>query len=68
MANRKWTQAERSTIVRMWRDGASLKEIAAELGESKDNIGAQMQYMRSLGVDLPYRKARVDVEALNNIG
>ena len=69
MANRKWTQSERELIVRMWRAGSTQAEIASAIGHGvgRGDINAQVQYMRSRGVDLPLRRIRINVDALNAI-
>ena len=67
MANRKWTQQDRETIVRMWRGGATQAEIAEAVHASRGDVNAQVQYMRSVGVDLPHRKESIDVSRLNSL-
>jgi FixJ family two-component response regulator len=42
-------------IQRLWAAGLSLREIAAQLGISHKNVGAQMGWMRAAGWDLPHR-------------
>jgi DNA-directed RNA polymerase specialized sigma24 family protein len=50
-------EKRRVVIVEMWREGASLKEIAARLGSTSGAVQVQMVRMRADGYDLPYRYA-----------
>lgn len=50
-------EAARELIVGMWRDGASLSEIAASVGITRSGLGATMRRMRVEGCDLPLRHA-----------
>ncbi len=43
-------------IESMWREGASMDEIAERLGSTKASVGVSMQRMRARGCQLPYRK------------
>lgn len=67
MANRRWTVEDDETVVRMFRAGAKLREIAEVLGIVVSDVGARVQHLRSVGVDLPKRYGRVDVVRLNEI-
>lgn len=49
-------EEKRQQIVRLWREGKSLKEIAAILGYQAKALGPLMVRMRKRGYDLPYRR------------
>lgn len=42
-------------IERLWAEGRSLKEIAAELGCTVKSLGVRMVALRKMGYDLPHR-------------
>lgn len=44
------------TITRMWRQGASSKEIAAKIGVAEGTVGSYIWRMRRAGIDLPKRR------------
>lgn len=43
-------------IVHLWKEGASIKEIAAKLGITPGSLGLRMHRMRRRGADLPLRR------------
>jgi len=43
------------TIVRMWGEGATLREIATVLDSTKATVGVDIARLRKRGYDLPYR-------------
>lgn len=48
----------REVIARMWHDGASIREIAAEIGvDDPDQLNKLLAVMRHDGWDLPRRRA-----------
>jgi transposase-like protein len=65
--NRKWTDAEREALIREFKRGATYDEISVLIGRSREQINATIQWLRRKGVDLPLRKNRLDVDALNKI-
>lgn len=46
----------REIVLRMWPQGASLREIAAACNTTVPTISTQVQRLRSYGHDLPYRE------------
>ena len=44
------------TILRMWHEGATIREIAEVLGVSFEMVAGEVSMMREAGFDLPYRK------------
>jgi transposase len=54
-------------IERLWKEGASLKEIAAELGWSTGHLKTEMGRLRASGrADLPRRRGRRVTEAVRH--
>lgn len=49
------TKRKRATIFALWRDGATIAEIAAALDTTPGTIGVEMSRMRLLGWSLPRR-------------
>jgi len=66
--NRKWTTADYSLVIAEFHKGTAYEDIATALGTSKQSIAAMIQWLRASGIDLPLRKNRLDVDALNKIG
>lgn len=48
-------KARREKIAELWREGLTLKQIAAELSSTANAIGTDIARMRAAGYDLPYR-------------
>jgi transposase len=46
------------TVVRLWAEGKSMREIQEVLGWSKGHLAAMMDRYRTQGYDLPYRYDR----------
>ena len=57
-ANEMHAQALYSEIHRMWRDGATIDQIADAIGKSKGYVAGTISRMRAMGWDLPYRYRR----------
>lgn len=50
-------QARRERIADLYRQGASVRAIAAAVGSTENSIGVTIVRMRQTGWDLPYRHA-----------
>lgn len=48
----------RRMVVVLWKQGESMTGISVELGWSRDHLGNEINRMRKLGYDLPYRYVR----------
>jgi IS30 family transposase len=48
----------RLQIQRLWLDGLPTAEIAVALGSTTGSISVEINRMRGLGWDLPFRRAR----------
>lgn len=60
LADRARAKSHRTEVIeRMWNDGATLKEIAAELDTTVNALGPEFVRLRRNGVDLPYRRKPV---------
>lgn len=56
----KRTSAQRrATILQMWNEGASLKEIAQALDSTPGSVSVSISRMRAKGYELPYRRANI---------
>jgi hypothetical protein len=51
-------EAQRQYLIRRWREGATGRQIAEELGLSVQTIHCKVTRLRARGVDLPYRYVR----------
>lgn len=53
---RRTAEEKRKRIVRLWKEGSTMKEIAQDLGTSANVLGVEMAAMRKAGYDLPLRR------------
>lgn len=51
---RAQAEPRRQVIARMWREGATAKQIAEAIGSTPESVSVTVVRMRAAGVDLPY--------------
>lgn len=48
--------AAEAILIRMWREGAARRDIAAAIGYTPNVVGTRVCKLRAAGVELPYRR------------
>lgn len=49
------TWERRAIVAGMWQGGATIREIAAELGTTPNTVGRELHQYRAEGIELPFR-------------
>lgn len=51
----QWTGEQHALCLRLWRQGATAKEISGQVGKSAKAVWHHVRYLRDSGFDLPKR-------------